>query len=266
MESENFIDEPPLLQNYPKEAPTALTKQDRIELKRVMKALNRICETATSLKVPLLVDAEQQQYQATIDHLVIRMLKKYNKNEPILFNTYQMYLKSSYNRLINDFNNAKEGGYILGAKIVRGAYIVSERERAKRLNIADPIHPNIESTHKAYQQAVDFALNNLDHMGVVIATHNKESVIYTTQQMQKLGLPNNHSRIFFAQLFGMCDHITLPLAQAGYRSNKLLPYGPISNIVPYLTRRIQENTGVVLRTIEERTILFNTLKSRLFNK
>jgi len=247
--------------SYP-DKPTLSVKELK-DWEAVNTRLLTICDAAAKHKTPLLIDAEQTWIQPAIDYIAIEVIKKYNTTEPVIYNTYQMYLKKSYNNLKRDIQNATVSKYILGVKLVRGAYMISERDRSAIQNIEDPILPNIEETHESYHSGVKIALSNLQHVSIMIATHNKESVIYSTKLMQELSIANKHPRVFFGQLYGMCDHISLPLGQAGYQATKYVPFGPVNEVIPYLTRRIQENSGLIARTTEERYLLFKEITNRL---
>jgi len=190
------------------------------------------------------------------------MSEKYNKTDTLIYNTYQMYLKGGLDNLKKDIQYAKEHNYKLGAKVVRGAYIVHEKERASRLKIADPIVPSKHIVNIQYNQAVNLILENMDNSGLVVATHNTESVQNLCQQMQVHNILKSHPRIHVAQLMGMAEHLTLALAQNGYNVCKLLPFGPVQLVMPYLIRRMQENKDITGGTQLERQLLWDEILRR----
>lgn len=224
------------------------------ELDRVLKRLMDIGNACKKNNVPLLVDAEQSYYQAAIDHFFMIMCLKFNdKGEtPLIYNTYQMYLADSLNRLQFDHQFVKSSNIAFGAKLVRGAYIKTETERFHKLKL--PLHPvnnGIELTHKSYKNGVDYCLDNISSMGLVIASHNKQTVIDSTQGLYDRKLERNHPRVMFAQLYGMGDYLSLTLAQNGYNISKYLVFGPIDALMPFFARRLTENSDMLGGSVQE---------------
>jgi len=233
----------------------------------VKQRLYRICEVATKLNLPLLVDAEQSFRQPAVDYLAFELIKKFNAKKPLVYNTYQMYLKNALPHLSEHLELAKKHGVFLGAKVVRGAYIVTETKRANDNNSPYPILPSKTAADHSYNVGVGMVLGkiaNNEKVGVVIATHNFESVVLAAQQTRELKLGQDHPNIAFAQLRGMADHLTMGLGLMHFNICKLLPFGPVETVLPYLIRRVQENSSVLGGTQLERQMLWHELKRRFW--
>lgn len=251
------------------EPPKPLEEWELGELDRLIKRLMDIGNACKNNNVPLLVDAEQSYYQAAIDQFFMLMCLKFNqKDTPLIYNTYQMYLIDSLSRLKFDHQFVKnETNLAFGAKLVRGAYIKTETERFNRLNL--PLHPvnnGIELTHQSYKNGVDYCLDNITSLGLVIASHNKQTVIDSTQGIYDRGIERNHPRISFAQLYGMGDYLTLTLAQNGYNSNKYLVFGPIDALMPFFARRLTENSDMLGGSVQETQRISKEIFKRLTGK
>lgn len=239
-----------------------LTETERQEWQRVASRIKAICQRAHEQKVMVLVDAEESWIQNPIDEITDQMMELYNREEAIVFNTFQLYLHSRLTFLEVSYKRAEEKNYILGAKLVRGAYMEKERKRAAELNYPSPVQPDKEHTDRDYDAAVDFCLRRLDKLAVFIGTHNELSCMKATVAMSKMQLPSNHHGVFFSQLFGMSDNISFNLADSGFRVAKYLPYGPVRDVMPYLMRRAQENTSVAGQTGRELTLINKELARR----
>lgn len=245
--------------------PNYLNETEINELRSLVSRLERLADAANHYNVSVLVDAEQSYYQKAINFLVLAMSIQYNRERPVFYNTYQMYLKNSLQTLMKDVKTAEKNGFIIGAKIVRGAYMESERRRALELGYEDPIHETIEDTHKSFNSAIKFLLEEIKNgsrCALLIASHNEESILYATELMYELGLESNHSRIHFAQLYGMNDHISLSLSQNNYNICKYIPFGPVKLVMPYLIRRMIENKDVIGKTKVETDLIASELKRR----
>jgi proline dehydrogenase len=191
------------------------------------------------------------------------MMAHYNKEKAIVYNTYQLYATSRLGKLKEDYEKAQKEGYILGAKLVRGAYMEKERERAAEMGYPSPIHVDKDAVDKDYNAGLDYCLDRFDNgMAFCAATHNEDSCRYLAEQIVARGLPKNHKYMFFAQLYGMGDHITFNLAKEGYTAAKLIPFGPVKEVIPYLVRRAQENSSVEGQTSRELNILTKEMKRR----
>ncbi len=240
----------------------AFTPETRLEYKSVLKRMDAICHAAARNGVAVFFDAEESWIQDSIDHLVTIMMRRYNRDKVVVYNTFQMYRKDRLQFLIHSFNQAREGGYLLGAKLVRGAYMEKERERAERLNYPSPIHPGKDATDDAFNTAVRFCVDNYQHLASCNASHNAASCLLQAELIHQKGIPRNHPHLNFCQLFGMSDHLTFNLSQAGFNVAKYVPYGPVREVVPYLIRRAQENSSVTGDMSREHQLVRQEMKRR----
>jgi proline dehydrogenase len=238
-----------------------LTSEEQAAFERVKKRVDKICAKAHQYQIPVLVDAEETWIQDPIDQLAYEMMAKYNKEKAIVFNTYQLYRTASLGNLIASFEEAA-GRYFIGAKVVRGAYMEKERARAEELGYESPIHPDKESTDKAFNEALIFCAENIKSIAVMCGSHNEYSNLYLTQLMAERGISRNDQRVWFAQLYGMSDNISFNLAKAGYNVAKYVPYGPVRAVMPYLFRRASENTSVAGQSSRELTLIRKELNRR----
>lgn len=229
---------------------------------RVRERVNRICAKAYEYKVPILVDAEETWIQEPIDALAYEMMKKYNTEKAIVFNTYQLYRTASLQNLKDSFKEAEKGNYFLGAKLVRGAYMEKERARAASLDQVSPIQPTKEDSDKAFNEALEFSVANHKRMAIMCGSHNEYSNHYLATLMAENGIASNDDRFWFAQLYGMSDNISFNLAKAGYRVAKYVPYGPVKSVMPYLFRRAAENTSVAGQSSRELILIRKELRRR----
>lgn len=262
----NFEYSPRLLPFSPAQPtpPPPLTPAEKQELNELMARLEIICKESHDSHVSILFDAEQTYYQPAIDCLTLHFCKKYNRNAPIVYNTYQMYLKDGPKRLLTDINTAKKDGYILGIKLVRGAYMHTERRRATEMGYTDPVSSNITATHANYAEGLEIAFANLPNVGVMVASHNEDTVINTISRLRDLKVDPKNPRVQFGQLYGMGDHLSFLLVQNGLRVFKYVPYGPLEEVIPYLIRRMQENRGFIGSASDtERKLLWRELRRRL---
>ncbi|MBY0244817.1 MAG: proline dehydrogenase family protein [Sphingobacteriaceae bacterium] len=245
------------------DAKQRLTDKDIAEFEKVKSRCEKICSTAFEKQVPIMIDAEETWIQNTIDALALEMMRKYNREKLIVYNTYQMYRHDKLESLKADHLIAQNEGFILGAKIVRGAYMEKERERAAEMNYPSPIQSTKENTDKDYNAALVYAVENINQMGIVCGTHNEKSSALLADLMQKKNINFNHPHIYFSQLLGMSDNLSYNLSNAKYNVVKYVPYGPIEAVLPYLFRRAQENTSVAGQTGRELGLI---LKEKLRRK
>lgn len=238
-----------------------LNDAEKVEFQGLLERVDRICKRGHELIVPVFIDAEDFCIQDAIDRIATSMMAKYNRESGLIYNTVQMYRNDRHEFLKQAIENAKIGGYHYGVKLVRGAYMEKERERAQKMNYPDPIHANKEATDKDYNNTLDLILNNIERMTLCAGSHNEESAHYLAKKMEEFGLDKKDKRIYFAQLLGMSDHISFNLAHAGYNVAKYVPYGPIEEVMPYLLRRAEENTSVAGQTGRELSLL-NKEKAR----
>jgi proline dehydrogenase len=211
---------------------------------------------------PVFIDAEESWIQDAIDRLAGEMMAKYNRQEPIVFNTLQMYRTDRLEYLKEARREANREGYILGAKLVRGAYMEKERARAEEQGYPSPIQPDKEATDHDYDAAVDYCLDHIDDVAFVAATHNEKSTQRLVRKMHDRGIDANHPHIFFSQLFGMSDNLSYILADNGYSVSKYVPYGPVKDAVPYLIRRANENSSVTGQVSRELDLIEKELRRR----
>jgi proline dehydrogenase len=221
-----------------------LTRAELNEYRNALKRLDVICYHAANKGVAVFIDAEETWIQDAIDHLVWLMMKRYNKKTVVVYNTYQMYRKDRLEFLLESYERANRAGFILGAKLVRGAYMEKEARRAEEMNYENPINPNKATTDDHYNTALRFCLDHVESIGLCNASHNQESARLQVEIMEKKGIPANHPNCMFSQLYGMSDNLTFNLGKAGYRVSKYMPYGQVADVIPYLIRRAQENTSV----------------------
>jgi proline dehydrogenase len=228
-----------------------LNEKEKIELAAFRARVNRLCKAAYDAEIPILIDAEHSYYQDIIDVVVRENQQKFNRDRAIVFNTYQMYRHDRLEYLKQDFELAQKEGYFLGAKFVRGAYMEMERERAEKMGYPDPIQPNKEATDRDYNAALKFCVEHIDRISIFNGTHNEYSSNYLVELMQEYNIDKGDKRCFFSQLYGMSDHISFNLAEAGYNVAKYLPFGPVRSVLPYLIRRAEENTSIAGQTSRE---------------
>ncbi len=233
------------------DAKIALTNSETEEFERVKKRCHKICQAAFSNNVPVMIDAEETWIQDTIDALALAMMTAFNKEKLIIYNTYQMYRHNKLADLKADYLIAQNTGFILGAKIVRGAYLEKERKRAIEMGYLCPIQPDKAATDNDYDLALQFCVQNINTIGVVCGTHNEESCRLLAELMDEHNILHQHSHVYFSQLLGMSDNLSFNLSYAGYNVAKYVPYGPIKAVMPYLFRRAQENTSVAGQTGRE---------------
>lgn len=229
---------------------------------RVKERLNHLCKKAIESNVKLYIDAEESWMQDAIDDLVDEMMQKYNKEKPFIFNTIQLYRHDRLAFFKHSHQKALTNGYILGAKLVRGAYMEKERKRASDHQLPSPIQSSKEDTDRDYNLAIEYFVNNINTIAACVATHNEESNYYLNELLEKNQIPVNHSHIITAQLFGMGDHITFNMANASYNATKYLPYGPVEELLPYLLRRAKENSSVDGQASRELNLVRRELKRR----
>lgn len=239
-----------------------LTTEEQEARDRIKNRLDRICSTAYQYGIRIMIDSEDSWYQDPIDDMVYEMMVRYNKQKPIVYNTFQMYRKKMLDRLKSAFLMAARENIYLGAKLVRGAYMEKERERSAEKKYEDPILPNKDATDNAYNDALKFCIDNKQRIALVSGSHNEYSNYYLTVLIDKYGIAKKDENVFFAQLYGMSDHISFNLAEAGYNVVKYVPYGPIEAVMPYLFRRAEENTSIAGQSSREFLLIKNELKRR----
>lgn len=221
-----------------------LNREELNEYRNVLKRLDTICYHAAAKGVSVFIDAEESWIQDTLDHLVWLMMKRYNKERVVVFNTFQMYRHDRLQFLMESFDRAREQHFLLGAKLVRGAYMDKERHRAAEKRYTNPINSDKQTTDDLYNTALRFCVDNIEHLAVCNASHNAISNMLLAELMQRKNIPADHPHVLFSQLYGMSDNLTFNLSKAGYRVGKYMPYGQVHDVIPYLIRRAQENSSV----------------------
>lgn len=239
-----------------------LSAEEEGEFQRFVERVDLICKTSVEGGIPVMIDAEESWMQQTVDGVVEDMMRKYNREHPMVYNTLQMYRIDRLYYLKIQTQKASEEGYYTAFKLVRGAYLEKERERAEKLGIISPVFPDKTSTDNAYDEAVRFCIQHIDRLAVCVATHKEESVLEALHQMDIQLLAPSDGRVCFSQLLGMSDHISNNLALAGYHVSKYVPYGPVKMVMPYLIRRAEENTSVAGQTGRELQLLKKELQRR----
>ncbi|XP_075944814.1 proline dehydrogenase 1, mitochondrial [Anarhichas minor] len=242
------------------------TAEEERQMKRMLQRVDVLAKHAMENGVRLMVDAEQTYFQPAISRLALEMQRKFNREKPIIFNTYQCYLKDAYDNVTVDVELSRREGWYFGAKLVRGAYMYQERDRAKEIGYEDPINPDYEATNRMYHKCLEYVLEEIEHSrkaNIMVATHNEDTVKFTLEKMNEMGLSPTENKVYFGQLLGMCDQISFPLGQAGYPVYKYVPYGPVNEVIPYLSRRAQENRGFMKGSQRERSLLWTELKRRV---
>lgn len=240
----------------------SLAPHQQQEWERAQQRVHRICQAASEHGVPVMVDAEESWLQPAIDDLVNRMMAEFNREEALVYNTFQLYRTDRLNHLRHSHSLAVSQGFVLGAKLVRGAYMEKERERAKRRGYPSPIHATKADTDAAYDAAQAFCVSQADRIRLVSGTHNESSSRLLTELMRDAGLATDDRRVFFSQLYGMSDNISFNLAHAGYNVVKYVPYGPVRLVMPYLIRRAEENTSVAGQVGRELSLILKEKQRR----
>lgn len=241
---------------------TTLSSVEQTEWERGKRRVKFVCRAAFDADINIYFDAEESWIQPAIDTLVNDMMAFYNKQRPIIFNTFQLYRHDRLAYLKESYQMSVKNAYYLGAKLVRGAYLEKENERAKRYNYPTPIQPNKTATDRDYNDALVFCLDHLPQIAFCNATHNEESCQLLYQQVSTRKILRNHPHIYTAQLYGMSDHISYNMAKAGFNVVKYLPYGPVKEVVPYLLRRAKENTSVGGQISRELSLIKKERKRR----
>lgn len=248
-----------------KQAGIALDDEEKDSYAKTMFRLEKICERAEELGVGVFIDGEETWVQQTIDEIALELMEYYNKEKATVFNTYQMYVAHKLEELYSDHKRALENEFILGAKLVRGAYMEKERKRAEEMGYPSPIQPDKQSTDEGYNQALMYCIDNYETICFCNATHNINSTELMAYELMKRELDKSHPHLNFCQLYGMSDNITFNLADAGYNVAKYMPYGPVKEVIPYLVRRAQENSSVAGEVSRELSLIVKELERRKLN-
>ncbi|MEO6131171.1 MAG: proline dehydrogenase family protein [Saprospiraceae bacterium] len=249
-----------LLQKFQSEG--ALNEKESGDFENVRRRLNQLCQAAKRNNVAIFFDAEETWIQDTIDRLVKDLMEKFNREKVIVYHTYQLYRTDKLKSLLADHDEAGTKGYKLGAKIVRGAYMEKERERATSMGYPSPIQETKEDTDRDFNIAVKYCVDHYEQIASCNGSHNLQSIQYEADLIADKGIQRNHVNLNFCQLYGMSDYITFNLADAGYNVAKYVPYGPVKEVIPYLIRRAKENTSVTGEMSRELSLILSEMKRR----
>ena len=239
-----------------------LDAKSQSKCERINARIQEICEYAYSIGQPVFIDAEESWIQDAIDRLATEMIERFNLEGPVVYNTLQMYRTDRLQFLKEARRQAKADGYILGVKLVRGAYMEKERERAAENGYASPIHETKEATDNDYDAAVEYCLDHLEDVSFVAGTHNERSTQLLVRKMHDRGIPNDHPHVHFSQLYGMSDNLSYVLSANGYNVSKYVPYGPVKDAIPYLVRRAEENSAVTGQMSRELDLISREIRRR----
>lgn len=242
-----------------------MTETDNKRWEAVRNRFEEVCRKSYESGVTIMVDAEESWMQDAADELVDEMMEKYNKEQCVVCNTLQMYRHDRILYLKKIYEKAEAANYFLGFKVVRGAYMEKERDRAEAEGYPSPIQTDKAATDRDYNAALKFIIKNNHRISLFAGTHNEQSCELLTELMKSHGFENNHHKIWFGQLYGMSDNISFKLGSMGYNVAKYLPYGPIKEVMPYLIRRAEENTSVAGQTGRELSLIENEIKRRKQN-
>lgn len=259
------ISEGTLMNRYAK-AIENLSPDEKYEWQHVEMRIRKICTASAQKKVGVLVDAEETWIQDPVDAITILMMDELNKGKCTVYNTVQLYRHDRLKFLLDMQEAAVKRGFILGVKLVRGAYMEKERKRAAEKNYPSPIQASKENTDNDYNKAIAFCIDNIEQISLIVASHNEYSNLLITRLLQQKSLPYNHPHVHFSQLYGMSDNITFNLAKAGCKVSKYLPFGPIGDVVPYLMRRAQENSSISGQTGRELGLIEKEMQRRKLGK
>jgi len=243
-------------------AKKSLTQEESEEFERLKKRVLTICQAAAEKNVPVFIDAEESWIQTVIDDLCNEMMMRFNKECVLVYNTFQLYRTDRLEYLKKSYRHALDNGYLLGAKLVRGAYMEKERKRALEMKYPSPIQPDKAACDRDYNDAIQFCVEHIDRIALCAGTHNEMSSQLLTELMKEKNIPNNHPHIYFSQLYGMSDHISYNLSAQDYHVAKYVPYGPVNSVLPYLIRRAQENTSVAGQIGRELSLIIQEKRRR----
>ena len=244
------------------DAKKELSNAEQAEFDKVKSRCEKICRTAYDRNVPVMIDAEETWIQDTIDELAMDMMRLFNKERIIVYNTYQMYRHDKLADMKADHLIARETGFILGVKMVRGAYMEKERKRAEEMGYPSPIQPTKEACDIDYNESLKYCIAHLEQIAFVCGTHNEESSRLLAELIDQHKIAHNHPHVYFSQLLGMSDNLSFNLSDAGYNVAKYVPYGPIKAVMPYLFRRAQENTSIAGQTNRELGLIIKEKQRR----
>lgn len=240
----------------------SLTSEEQEAWERIKDRFRQSCDKGLERNIKILIDAEESWIQPALDDLLEELMAHYNQKEVLVYATIQLYLSERLPYLKTLLEKSKKAGYLIGVKLVRGAYIEKETARAKQFNTPNPVCQSKEATNLNFDQGLQLLLENLDQAAVFVGSHNEESTLKAIEQMNQTGIATDHPRVCFAHLYGMSDYISYNLSDQGYNVVKYLPYGPIKKVVPYLIRRAEENSSIASQTSRELDLIRKEMKRR----
>jgi proline dehydrogenase len=249
-----------LLEKLDEDGQLSIIEQE--EWQKAQARVLAICEKAHAAGIPVMIDAEETWIQKTIDALALDMMQRFNKGQAIVYNTYQLYRHDKLQSLKDDHAVAVKNGFILGAKLVRGAYMEKERKRAEEKGYPSPIQPDKQAADKDYDASLDYCTDHINQIAFVAGTHNEESCRLLADLLDKKGINHKNPHVYFSQLLGMSDNLSFNLANADYNVAKYVPYGPIKAVLPYLFRRAQENTAIAGQMSRELSLIVKEMGRR----
>tara|TARA_B100000085_G_scaffold152784_1_gene138840 strand:- start:150 stop:1322 length:1173 start_codon:yes stop_codon:yes gene_type:complete len=217
---------------------------EKEEWGRVKNRFDNICGYAKNSNVKILIDAEEYEVQFAIDSLALEMMRKFNIVNVIVYNTIQLYRWDRIPFIKSLIEKHKNSKFKFGFKLVRGAYMEKERDLALKEGYKSPICQTKTETDQNFDNCIDLMFDNLDMIDFFVASHNENSNLKVIDKMNKFSLSNDNEKVWFGQLYGMGDNISYNLAKNGYNVAKILPFGPVENLMPYLIRRAQENSSI----------------------
>jgi len=239
-----------------------LLKQETTDWENARKRVEELCAYAHSLEQPVFIDAEESWIQDPVDNLAVEMMEKFNQEKPIVYNTIQLYRTDRLEFLKESHEEARAKNYLLAVKLVRGAYMEKERDRAEEMNYESPIQPDKAATDRDFNAALQYCAENVETIAFVAGTHNEESVQLLARLMNEKNITPNHPNVYYSQLYGMGDNLSYILAKNNFNVSKYVPYGPVQDTIPYLIRRAQENKAVVGQVSRELDLINRELKRR----
>ncbi len=245
-----------------KQSGELLTSEEQLRFSRIVDRIDRVVSRAASNGMKFMIDAEESWIQDVIDRMAYDLMLEYNKERPVVYNTYQLYRHQALKNMVAGYQEVTKTDCLFAAKLVRGAYMEKERARAAEQGYPDPIQPNKEATDRDYNDALKFAIAHIDRFSLCAGTHNEQSSQFLVDLLYANGIDKTDERVFFAQLLGMSDNISFKLAALGFNVAKYVPYGPVEKVLPYLFRRAEENTSIAGQSSREYTLVTKELERR----
>lgn len=239
-----------------------LSLQEQVQWEQLIARASRLCKAASDAGIGIMIDAEESWIQDAIDAVATQMMAQFNLGKVVVYNTIQLYRQDRLSYIIDALEVAAKSGYVLGLKLVRGAYMEKERARAEHMGYRSPIQPDKESTDRDYDAAVIICMSKIERVSIIIASHNEKSNLLAANDSRSKEISPSHPHLHFSQLYGMSDNLTFNLADAGYNVSKYLPFGPVHEVIPYLMRRAQENSSVSGQTGRELELIKRELTRR----